>query len=430
MKKQILDNVGGIVAILVIAILASVVGVYILLQQRIKPPFSDRYEITAVFSAAAGLTPGAGQPVNVAGVKVGQVGDVKLQDGRAVVTLEMNPKKLPKVFADAHARLVPRTPLKDLQLELSPGTRGGRPLGGNGTSGQIPVAQTSDPIDSDELLRALDTDTRQYMRVLLADSARGLDDRGPDLRKVLRQLQPTAEQVASLTGSLKQRRLALRGVVSELNTLAGAAGDRDTELQQLLVTGNQTLSTLASEEGNLRSSVRQLPATLAATRKSLEPVKTFTAELAPALQRLRPSLRRLPGALRSLDPLTAVTPQIVRKQIRPLAREARPLVRELRPAARNLTAATPSLTTSVKELTYVVNELAYNPAGDDEGYLYWLAWFSHNAASFLSTQDANGPAWRGMLLLSCDSLAALPGDAGVLLGGVLGTLPICPGGGS
>ncbi len=422
-RRQLLDNVRGLAAMAFLAVVGLSCAVYILGQQRVQSPFADRYEVKAAFTAASGLTPGAGQPVNVAGVQVGQVGDVVLRDGAAVVTLDMDRGKLPRVFADARAQLVPRTPLKDLQVELSPGRRRDRPLGADET---IPVAQTASPIDADELLAALDGDTREYLRILLADTGRGLEDRGPDLRRVLAGLRPTAKQLASLTRALRQRRGALRGLVHELSIIAEAAGAKDAELARLIEAGNATLGALAAEQRSLRGSVRDLPATLEATQETLVRVEAFTAELRPALTALRAPARRIVPALAALDPVTREAPGILRTKLRPLVREARPLVRDLRPAAEELTGTIPALASVVRTGTYVVNELAYNPPGDDEGYLYWLAWFAHNGASFLSTQDANGPAWRGLTLLSCDSVTGAP-EVGPLLGSVLGRLPVCDG---
>ncbi len=421
LKRQLLDNLAGIAAILFIAAVSMVLAGYILLQQRVPNPLGERYTVKVAFAGTAGLTPSAGQPVNVAGVQVGQVGDVQLVDGRSIVSLTMDKAKLPDVFADARADLIPRTPLKDLQVELFPGTRGSRPLEKGAV---IPVGRTSIPIDADELLAALDGDTRRYLEILLAETGRGIGDRGPDLRRVLAELKPTARQLASVTAAVRGRRVALRGLVHELAIIAEAAGEKDTELANLVTTGNATLQALAVEQQALRTSVRDLPGTLRQVRSTLANVETFTAELSPALQRLQVPAKRIGPALRALDPVAREAPGILRTQLRPLVREARPLVRELRPAATELTAAVPDLVSVVKTATYVVNELAFNPEGDDEGYLYWLAWFGHNGASFLSTQDANGPAWRGMTLVSCASLSAAPA-LGTLLSSVLGQLPIC-----
>ena len=70
-------------------------------------------------------------------------------------------------------------------------------------------------------------------------------------------------------------------------------------------------------------------------------------------------------------------------------------------------------------LTYVDQRARLQPGGKNPGFLYWLAWFAHNADSFISTADANGPAWRSLLLISC---AALKGFSfGPLLETLLGT---------
>jgi phospholipid/cholesterol/gamma-HCH transport system substrate-binding protein len=79
----------------------------------------------------------------------------------------------------------------------------------------------------------------------------------------------------------------------------------------------------------------------------------------------------------------------------------------------------PALTDSFKVLAYTTNELAYNQGSKNPGFLYWLAWFAHNSDSFISNSDANGPAWRALLLTSCSSLKSA--TIGPLLELVLGT---------
>src|SRR5439155_11659793 len=94
---------------------------YLLIKQRAPNPFRDTYTIKAMFTEADGVIAGIGQPVNVAGVKVGQVTGARLADGKALVTMELRREQLPHVYADASAILDPITPLKDMQIALSPG---------------------------------------------------------------------------------------------------------------------------------------------------------------------------------------------------------------------------------------------------------------------------------------------------------------------
>ena len=67
----------------------------------------------------------------------------------------------------------------------------------------------------------------------------------------------------------------------------------------------------------------------------------------------------------------------------------------------------------------------YNPDGSEEGYLFWTAWFFHNADSILSIEDAQGAAWRGGLITSCSTLAALP-QTNPEMALLMPQLPVCP----
>jgi phospholipid/cholesterol/gamma-HCH transport system substrate-binding protein len=112
-------------------------------------------------------------------------------------------------------------------------------------------------------------------------------------------------------------------------------------------------------------------------------------------------------------------------RIRGLVHKAVPVADDLRPALKNLNAVTPHLSNAFSVLNYVVNELGYNPAGPEEGYLFWAAWFFHNADSILSIEDANGVAWRGGLIASCSTLSGLPTNAPALAL-LMPQLPVCP----
>ena len=72
-------------------------------------------------TTAQAVTPGQGQTVRVAGVRVGDISSVDLENGHAVVTMDIDRKFLP-VYKDATILLRPKTGLKDMFLELDPGT--------------------------------------------------------------------------------------------------------------------------------------------------------------------------------------------------------------------------------------------------------------------------------------------------------------------
>lgn len=409
-------------AIAFLVVLALLSGAYILVNQRLQVPFNDRYTVYADLTSSSGLAPGLGQAVNVAGVRVGQISGSKIVAGRARIAMEIDPNKLPRVYQDARAELVENTPLKDLVVELGPGRPPAKPLPDGGVIG---IANTSPPVDSDELTNALDADTRAYFDTLVNGFARGTKGRGRDLNALLRALSPTARQTREVTQALAARRASLKRLVTNLTILAKAAATKDVQIGDVVETANATLQSVAGQEAALDASLTQLPGTLSRIRSSLRDARGFADELQPTLQRLLPAVRKLPGALQSAGPLLRTAEPVLRTQIRPVVRQVLPLARDLAPSARRLVRQTPDLSRAFQVLTYATNELAFNPAGDDEGYLYWLSWFVHNAASVGSVQDAQGAVTRGIALFSCDGLTS-QSTLSKLLPLLLKTLPVCP----
>ncbi|MDX6650661.1 MAG: phospholipid/cholesterol/gamma-HCH transport system substrate-binding protein [Solirubrobacteraceae bacterium] len=410
-----------LLAVLAIVAVSLPVGAYIVDHQRLRFPWERAYTVRAEFSSAQAVTPGQGQNVTVAGVTVGEITSVQLRDGRAVVEMDMSPDQLPAVYADARMLLRPKTGLNDMSIELDPGT----PAAGRLREDQVlPAARTTPNVNPDEVLAALDGDTRAYLATLLNAGGRGLHGRGADLRAVLRASAPTLAHTRRVTGVLADRRVKLRRLIGNLRVLSEAVAAQDGDLGRLVGAGDATFAALASQEGALRESLRRLPGTLGEAEAALRSTGRFAARLRPALDALGPAVRLLPGALVDVRPLLRDGEPVLRRQIRPLVRAARPLARDLGPTLADLHAVTPDLTSAFRVLVRVVNELAYNPPGAEEGYLFWLAWFAHNANSILSIEDAHGVAWRGQLVGSCSSYQDLQArnPAFALLVGV----PACP----
>ena len=80
----------------------------------------DYYEVQAEFSSTSGLISGA--PIEIAGVQVGRVRGIKLQDYHASVTLAVDEGV--KVYSDAIASIKTRGIIGEKFMELSPGGSG------------------------------------------------------------------------------------------------------------------------------------------------------------------------------------------------------------------------------------------------------------------------------------------------------------------
>jgi phospholipid/cholesterol/gamma-HCH transport system substrate-binding protein len=393
--KAIRTHARAVVAIVFLVAVAAVVSVFILDRQRMRFPWEESpYVLQAEFSTAQAVVAGQGQTVRVSGVRIGDVGNVKLRNGRAIVEMQIDPEYRGMIHTDATALLRPRTGLKDMFIDLRPGSSEAPVAREHWT---LPIAATAPDVNLDEVLAMLDGDTRDYLKLLLSDAGRGLEGRGPDLREVFRRFEPTHRDIARVNTAVAERRRNLRHLISSLNELNGALASRGKDLTGLVDSSEAVLRQFAAEQANVSSAVRELPSTLAQTTDTLGRVQRFGEVLGPAAQRLIPAARALPAANAAIVPLAKEGTPLLRDDIRPFVREARPVVRDLRPSAKGLAGATPALTRSFAQLNAFFNMLAYNPGGREapsadrqEGYLFWLAWLQHLGIQLFSTADAHG----------------------------------------
>ncbi|WP_372789390.1 MlaD family protein [Paraconexibacter sp.] len=406
-----------LVIISILGITGLAATAYLLVQQRAPNPFQDVYEVKAQFTSADAIVGGLGQPVNVVGVKVGQVKKAELVDGRAVVTMEIERDKVPAVRRDATAALEPVTPLKDMQINLDPG-RAPAPALAEGE--MLGIGQTSPVVPLSDLLSVLDEDTRTFFGSMVASLDQGVSGRGPDLRKALRALGPTTRQAGQIAEAMAARRRELSRLVTNLARVTQAAS-RDRRLASLVASGNATLEAVAAQDDALRAGLRELPPTLAVTETTLAHLEPFAKELQPTLASVLPSVRKLPATLGTFGPFAEHARRSLREDVRPLVRDLNPLADEVAPVVRSLSGQTPHLTRSFQTLTYFVNELAYNPGGRNQGYLFWLSWALHNFNSVISLSDAHGGIGRAQVMANCYGTQEMEG-----LGDIFDLFKVCP----
>jgi phospholipid/cholesterol/gamma-HCH transport system substrate-binding protein len=315
-------------------------------------------------------------------------------------------KKYAPVYKDASLLLRPKTGLKDMIIEMDPGTPG---AGAYKEGERISISHSSPDVNLDEVLASLDGDTRSYLTILLTSGGEVFKQPGysAELRETFKRFEPTTRDVDKITTALAERRRNTKRVIHNFRLLSEELGKKDTQLAGLVDSSNANFQALAAQDQNLRAALRELPPTLQQAQSTLGKATTLADELGPTLQSLRPTARELGPALRQTRPFLRQTTPIIEHHLRPFTRDARPAVRELRTTASLLEPVTPRLTRTFTVLNALLNTLAYNPPGAEEGYLFWASWTNHSGAGLFSTQDAHGPVRRGQVIASCDSLALL-----------------------
>ncbi len=404
MRRAIREHLRDFIAILTLLVLGLAATVAILSQQQAVYPSwipvlgDDRFQLKAEFTSAQAVTPGQGQTVNIAGVEVGDVTKVELENETAIVTLSIEEEYAELIHEDASLLLRPRTGLQDITVEMDAGTEGAPAVAEDST---IPVSQTTPNVQPDQILASLDGDTQAYLRLLLQGGAEGLGDNGRKLSAGLRRLEPFARDVAKINGLLAQRRQNVRRSIHNFRLVSEELGANDEQLAEFVDSSNAALSAFANQEAAIRETLREFPSTLRETQRALDSADRLALASAPALRRLTPAARTLGPALEETRPFFRRTAGPIKKQIRPFTRKVQRPFRHLKQAAKPLNRTAKGLKGGFKGLNELFNALALNPQGAQEGYLFWLAWLNHNLNAIAFIQDAHGPIPRGLVQISC-----------------------------
>ena len=223
--------------------------------------------------------------MNISGVEAGDISEVELEDGKAVVTMLVEPKYAELIRSDATILLRPRTGLQDMTMEVDPGTDG-EPIEEGAT---IPLSQTKPNVNPDQILASLDRDTRDYLQLLLAAGGQGLGGRGKELSAGLRRFEPFGRDLAAINGLLEERRESISRSITAFGELSQALARSDVRLAEWVSAQKEALAGFANQSDALRASLQEFPPTLAATREGLASSDKLSTVLEPAATRLIPA---------------------------------------------------------------------------------------------------------------------------------------------
>jgi phospholipid/cholesterol/gamma-HCH transport system substrate-binding protein len=408
-RKHLRDFI-AVAALLLVALATTWV---ILQEQRLRIPVLEErpFELKAEFETAQAVVPGQGQTLRVAGVRVGDVESVELEEGRGVVTFAVDREFLP-IYRNATILMRPTTGLKDMFFQMDPGSKKAGEVEDGAT---LPVENTAPDTNLDQILEALDSDTQAYLRLLLVGAGKGLDGRDRDLGELLGSIGPINRDLKRLNVEVATRKANLARLVHNLNRLTEAVGAHDEDLTQLVDASNSALGAIAEQDPHVRRAVRLLDPTLRESEQTLRDVSDFAAVLGPAFGDLRPFARNLDEMNTSVRELASNTTPVVHDEIRPFVRTARKPVGDLKKAAERFGEATPRLTVIGEKINRLGNMAAHNPngaeepgsQGRDEGYLYWAGWLAHNGNSIFEGQDAHGLYRRIYLTAGCPTVFSI-----------------------
>jgi phospholipid/cholesterol/gamma-HCH transport system substrate-binding protein len=288
----------GVILIVIIAI-----AVYFSFTKSV--PFKHGFRLKAEFATAVDIQPKS--PVRIAGVNVGQVTTIQRDGKTGLVNMEIESKGLP-IHTDATLKIRPRLFLEgNWFIELQPGSPAAKTVSSGYT---IPITQTADPVQLDQVLDALNTDTRANLQSFLINYGEALT-RKPEAAENAEQ-DPEVHGLnaaQALNKTYEHSSPALRGgavidqaitgtephdlskLIASIGKVTAALNVHEQDLSELIPNFNTFFAALAHQSTSLTTLVAELPSALANVDHGLAgldatfpPTRAFAHDILPGVK--------------------------------------------------------------------------------------------------------------------------------------------------
>jgi phospholipid/cholesterol/gamma-HCH transport system substrate-binding protein len=341
-------------------------------------PFTHGFRVKAVFVNANNIRPNS--PVRIAGVNIGKVKKVTAYKGgdgnMSLVTVEIDKAGLP-IHKDATLKVRPRIFLEGNEfVDLSPGTPSAPTIDDGDT---LPATQTAAPVQFDQILTALQSDTREDLKRLLEGYGTALtyeptaaDDVGQDpdvkgksaARSLNRSIDyaPGALKNAAIVNNafLGLQQHDLSGLVANTGKVTKALSSNEESLKDLVTNFNTTLGALAAQRSDLQQTIALLGPTLQHTDSALTHLNASFPNTRAFAKEILPGVKETPATIDAALPWIAQA----RKLVSPA--ELGGLTKELKPTTVDLAKLADGSLTALPQADLVAQCVTHTilPTGD------------------------------------------------------------------
>ena len=285
----------NIVIVLVYMVIASSALIYMGYKMVGNCVLAQCQTLNIELKDTAGLLPT--NDVRMAGVTAGQVQHINVQGKMAVVTVQIKQQYSP-VYRDAHAIVRPKNLLGETYVEIDRG----HSSSGNFSDGEaIRLANTITPVQVDEVLNALDPDTRAKLTVVINSLGQATASRGQDMNVSTADLRRIAADLAVTSTSLNQQKDSIDTLLVQFDLMQKTAADFHQQLAQVLTDWNTVSTTFMNHDVQLASALGHLNNVLA----------DLDAAVTPNTAALTKMVANLPGTADHANDFLDITSQIM-----------------------------------------------------------------------------------------------------------------------
>jgi phospholipid/cholesterol/gamma-HCH transport system substrate-binding protein len=341
-----------------ITTLIVIVAVFLAYNANNGLPFVPTYRVSAEICDAARLAPN--NEVRIGGNRVGVIETIDTEpapagsgcqdvNGSSSATVAKLNLKLDKsaepLPADSTIRVRYRSSFGLKYLEIDRGTSAnGMPDGAT-----LPIAQSQQQVEFDDIYNTFDTATRENSRRVLQGFGDAFAARGASLNQAIGALNPLFANLRPVSQALAAPTTNLVRFFPELADAARIVAPVAVDNAEQFTNGAIAFGAISSDPQALKDTISNGPPTLEAGLRSLPVQRPFLADFAEFSRLLRPGVQDLRAALPTLNDAVAKGAKILPRTV-PMNNDLRGVMVEL-----NNLVADPSTLTSLTRLGTTFN---------------------------------------------------------------------------
>ena len=390
-----------------VTVLIVIVAVFLSYNANQGLPFVPTTTLKVRFANGENLV--KGNEIRSGGFRIGVVEDmkpVKLSAGQTGAELKLKlDKTIGKVPEDSRWRIRPRSALGLKYLELQEGHSKTAYQDGD----TIPLEQTDNNIDLDEVFKIFDAKTRAASQQNLRGFGDSFAGRGTAVGRTVEEAPRLLQHLEPVAANLADPGTELPRFFKELGDAARIVEPISKTNAHLFTTMADTWEAVGSDPEALRQTISKSPPTMDAAIESFRVQRPFLAELTTFSKDFSGATEELRGALPDINPALE-TGTRVQKKVPALNKR----LEDTFDALHDLTAA-PSTNAAIRALTATVTSL--NPQLRFYGPFVTVCnapnYFFTYLAEHFSEADSTGQAQRALLNFAGqqdDSLGAMGAD--------------------
>ena len=371
-----------------ITTLIILVAVFLAYNANNGLPFVPTYSVSAELCDGARLGPN--NEVRIGGNRVGVVESIdtvpappnsgcQAADGSSSSTVAKLNLKLDKsadpLPADSTIRVRYRSAFGLKYLEISRGTsQTGLPA-----AGTLPLSQSQEQVEFDDVYNTFDTATRENSRRVLQGFGDAFAARGASLNEAISALNPLFANLKPVSEALADPATQLVRFFPELGDAARIVAPVAVDNAEQFTNGAIAFGAISSDPQALRDTISGGPPVLESGLRSLPVQRPFLADFAEFSRLLRPGVRDLRAALPILNQAVSLGKKVLPRTV-PMNHDLQGVMEEL-----NNLVADPSTLTSLNRLGDTFN-LAQDAGAKIGPYQevcnYWNYWVTYLTSHF------------------------------------------------